>query len=211
MMQFEPETHSQKESGPSNEANGAAPAAVSHVLRVEKRPKRFRFLRSVGIVVLGMVLFGISAWASGALFFDVHIPYLNILLFWGYLLTLSVIWFKIKRRLLALGLTLACFGAVLTWWLLIPPSNNRNWQPDVAVLPFADIQGKRVTLHNIRYCKYRSETDYKVEHYDKTFDLNKLRGVDLYLVYWGSPLIAHTMASFEFGDDDNVCISIETR
>ena len=69
---------------------------------------------------------------------------------------------------------LAAFAVVLVWWLLMPPSNSRNWQPDVAVLPWADIQGDRVTIHNIRNCDYRSETDYTVHYYDKTFDLRKL-------------------------------------
>ena len=68
-----------------------------------------------------------------------------------------------------------------------------------------------VTIHNIRNCDYRTETDYDVRHYDKTFDLDKLRTVDLYMVYWGSPLIAHTMMSFGFADGEHVCFSIETR
>lgn len=106
---------------------------------------------------------------------------------------------------------LAAFAVVLVWWLLMPPSNNRNWQPDVAVLPWAEIQGNRVTIHNIRNCDYRSETDYTVRHYDRTFDLDKLKSVDLSLVYWGSPAIAHTMMSFGFEGDGIVCFSIETR
>jgi len=106
---------------------------------------------------------------------------------------------------------LIAFAVVLGWWLLMPPSNSRNWQPDVAVLPWADIQGNRVTIHNIRNCDYRSETDYTVRHYDKTFDLDKLKSIDLFLVYWGSPYIAHTMLSFGFEGDDFVCFSVETR
>lgn len=106
---------------------------------------------------------------------------------------------------------LAAFAVVLVWWLLMPPSNSRNWQPDVAVLPWAEIEGDRVTIHNIRNCDYRSETDYTVRHYDKTFDLNKLESVDLSLVYWGSPYIAHTMFSFGFEGEGIVCFSIETR
>jgi hypothetical protein len=35
---------------------------------------------------------------------------------------------------------LAAFAVVLVWFLLIPPSNSRDWQPDVAVLPWAEIQ-----------------------------------------------------------------------
>lgn len=106
---------------------------------------------------------------------------------------------------------LAAFSAVLVWWLLMPPSNSRDWQPDVALLPWADIRGNRVTIHNIRNCDYRSETDYTVRHYDKSFDLAKLKSIDLSLVYWGSPYIAHTMLSFGFGDGGTVCFSAETR
>jgi len=41
--------------------------------------------------------------------------------------------------------------------------------------------------------------------------LSKLKGVDFFLVYWGSPKIAHTMMSFDFEGQGNVCFSIETR
>ena len=122
----------------------------------------------------------------------------------GVLLFLRPRW----RGRLVFGLA---WAAVLGWWLTIPPSNSRDWQPDVAVLPYAEIAGNRITIHNIRNCGYRTETDYDVRHYDKTFDLDKLRTVDLYLVYWGSPNIAHTMVSFGFEGGDHVCISIETR
>ena len=114
------------------------------------------------------------------------------------------------NRLAQLGF-LAAFAVVLVWWLFMPPSNSRNWQPDVAVLPWAEIQGTRVTIHNIRNCDYRSETDYTVRHYDRTFDLAKLKSIDLSLVYWGSPYIAHTMLSFGFEGDGVVCFSVETR
>lgn len=93
----------------------------------------------------------------------------------------------------------------------MPPSNSRNWQADVAVLPWADIQGNMVTIHNIRNCDYKTETNYTVRHYDKTFDLAKLKSIDLSLIYWGSPNIAHTMLSFSFGEDGVVCFSAEAR
>src|SRR5204863_2170724 len=71
--------------------------------------------------------------------------------------------------------------------------------------------GDRLAIRNIRNCHYRSESDFDVRHYDKTFDLQKLRTADLFLIYWGSPSIAHTMVSFGFDGGDYVCISIETR
>ncbi|MHB8121288.1 MAG: Lnb N-terminal periplasmic domain-containing protein [Desulfuromonadaceae bacterium] len=106
---------------------------------------------------------------------------------------------------------LAAFAVVLVWWMFMPPSNSRNWQPDVAVLPWAEFQGSRVIIHNIRNCDYRSETDYTVRHYDRTFDLATLKSVDLALVYWGMPYIAHTMLSFKFDEGGVVTFSVETR
>lgn len=106
---------------------------------------------------------------------------------------------------------LCVFGVVLSWWLSLSPSNTRDWQADVAVLPWAEITGDIVTMHNIRHCEYRSETDYTPRYASRTFSLRDLRGVDLFLVYWGSPYIAHTMLSFDFGDGHPVCFSIETR
>jgi hypothetical protein len=103
------------------------------------------------------------------------------------------------------------FALVLAWWLWLPPSNDRDWQPDVATLPSATIMGSTVIVHNIRNCDYRSESDYVVDHYDRTFDLGSLRSMDLFLVDWGLPHIAHTMLSFGFDGDEYVCFSIETR
>ena len=117
---------------------------------------------------------------------------------------------KYSNRPARLGF-LAGFAVVLVWWLLMPPSNIRDWQPDMATLAWADITGDRVSIHNIRNCDYRTETDFTVQHYDKTFDLSKLKGVDFYLVYWGSPNIAHTIMSFDFEEQGNVAFSIETR
>jgi hypothetical protein len=106
---------------------------------------------------------------------------------------------------------LTAFAVVLVYWFLMPPSNNRDWQPDLATLAWAEIVGDKVTIHNIRNVDYRTETDFTVHYYDKTFNLSKLKGVDFFLVYWGSPKIAHTMMSFDFEGQGNVCISIETR
>ncbi len=106
---------------------------------------------------------------------------------------------------------LVLFAALLVWYFSLEPSNERNWQPDVAVLAYADIEGDQITLHNIRNFDYRSETDYTPAYYDKRFDLRRLEGVDLIAVYWMGPAIAHTFVSFAFAGGDHLAISIETR
>jgi hypothetical protein len=106
---------------------------------------------------------------------------------------------------------LALFAIILVWWFSIKPSHNRDWQAEVAVLPYAAMQGSLVTIHNIRNFNYRTETDFDARYYDKTFDINKLTSVDLISVYWMGDAIAHVMISFGFGESDYVTFSIETR
>jgi hypothetical protein len=81
----------------------------------------------------------------------------------------------------------------------------------VAVLPYATVKGEQVTIHNIRNLNYRTETDFDVRYYDKTFDLARLDSVDLIAVYWMGDAIAHVMVSFGFQERDFVTFSIETR
>ncbi len=158
-----------------------------------------------------LALAALTAWALAALWFDLHPAWLRLFLAMAYAGGLLVVLTRIKRRWLAAGLCAGAFLLVLGWWLTLQPSNDRDWQPDVAVLASADIDGNKVTIHNIRNCDYRSETDFDVRHYDKTFDLGQLRTADLFMVYWGSPNMAHTMVSFGFEGGDQLCFSIETR
>lgn len=170
-----------------------------------------RIVRALALCAGFFILLLLTLWAAAALYFDLASPSLRIPAAIAYVLAVICLWIFIKPRKLAFLLTLGAFALVLALWFRLAPSNYRPWQPDVAVLPSASFVGDQVTIRNIRNCLYRSETDYDVRHYDKTFDLAKLRSVDLYFVYWGSPSIAHTMVSFGFEGDDYVCISIETR
>ena len=165
--------------------------------------------RLLCFTALGCVLLACTAWAAAALYFDVRVPWLRTLLTGAYLAALLALWVLVKRRGLNILLTTGGFLFVLAWWLTLRPSNDRDWQPDLAVLAYAD--GNKVTVRNIRNCDYRTETDFAVRYYDKTFDLDRIRTADLYLVYWGSPHMAHTMVSFGFEGGDYLCFSVETR
>lgn len=183
------------------------------VARMAPHLKRTRgVLRIFRYVLVGLILLGMTAWGALAIYYSNLTPAaLRTALASAFALgTIIVLLFVRPRRRAVLGF-LIVFAGVLLWWLAIPPSQNRDWQPDVAVLPFATFAGDLVTIHHIRNNDYRSETDYTVQYYDKTFDLSKLRSLDLFLSYWGSPLIAHTIMSFGFAGDEYVAISIETR
>jgi hypothetical protein len=114
-----------------------------------------------------------------------------------------------RKRVLVIFAVL--FSMVLGWWFSISPSNERAWQPDVAHLPYAIINGDQVVIHNVRNFSYRSETDYQPVYETRTYDLSKLESVDLFTVYWMGPAIAHTIISFGFAGDDYLAVSIEAR
>ena len=103
------------------------------------------------------------------------------------------------------------FALLLGWWLRIPPRNDRDWQPEVAVLAWADVDGDDVVIHNVRNNDYRTPTEYTSRYEDRRVSLSALRSLDLFLSYWGSPMIAHTIMSFGFDDGAFVAFSIETR
>lgn len=115
-----------------------------------------------------------------------------------------------KRKI---GVVCGLIGLIiLVWWASIRPSNNRNWALDQAILPYAEINGNVVHIHNIRNFTYRSTSDYTPNYYDKTFDITKLKRI-YYIVepfsdWEGS---AHTFISFEFEGPQFLAISIEIR
>jgi hypothetical protein len=111
----------------------------------------------------------------------------------------------------ALAAWLVLLLGVLVWWGTLQPSNDRDWLPNVARLPWASVEGNTVTVHNIRNFSYRSEHDYAPAWYDKSYDLNKLEGVDIIATYWMGPDIAHVFVSFAFAGGDHLAMSIETR
>src|SRR3954463_12858945 len=161
------------------------------------RPNRLRrSLLAIGLVISMLVLLFCTLWAAAALYFDVRIAWLRVPLAIAYLLAVLAIAIVVKGAWKRIAWAAGGFVLVLTWWLTLQPSNNRDWQPGLAQLAYADIAGNTVTVHNIRNCDYRSESDFDVHYYDKTFDLDKIRAADLYMVYWGSPHMAHTMVSF---------------
>lgn len=130
----------------------------------------------------------------------------------GFLATVAGIFrldWSLPRRLLFLGVS---WLVVLGWWLSIAPRQDRDWQVDVARLSSVTREGDDiVAIHNVRDFAYGAEPD-DVEHWeDRTYDLATVRGVDLFVSYWGPTLMAHTIMSWVFEDGRHLAISIETR
>lgn len=150
-----------------------------------------------------------TAWGAGAIYYaPVPLPSALALAFAGGT-ALAFLFLPRRRRTLIAFAVL--FALLVVAWRQIPASNNRDWQPDVAVAPWATVDGDRVTIHGVRNFDYRTETDFVPRWEDRTYDLRTLDSADLVAVYWGSPAIAHIMVSFGFAGRDYLAISIETR
>jgi hypothetical protein len=177
-----------------------------------RRSPDVRALRWASWVALAVLLIPAIGWSSLALRYGLPLPdgvrvAIALALPCAALLA---IWRVPRRRTALAGGVIALTAGSATLYAQ-SASHERDWVPEVSVLPWAEIDGDRVTLHNIRSCDYRSESDFDLRHRNDTFDLTRMTGVDLFQVYWGSPAIAHTMLSFGFDDGRRICLSVETR
>jgi hypothetical protein len=152
-----------------------------------------------------------SIWAFGALWFDFPIKAIRHAVAVLYALSIVTVFLALKNRWRAQAFVAAAFILIAGWWLTLKPSNDRDWKPDVARTAWAEIDGNRVTLHNVRNCDYRSEASYTPHWETRVVDLSHLQGIDVAITYWGSPWIAHPIVSFQFDNTLPVCFSIETR
>ena len=168
-------------------------------------------MKVAGRALLALAILGLAAWAAAALTLGPPHATAGAVAIVAVGLFAAVFAVLPRLRRWPLAVFAAAFVAVLIRWHFVQPSNDRDWQPDVAVLPFATFDGDLVTIHNIRNFDYRTETDYTPRYYDKTFDLRQLDSADLIAVYWMGDAIAHIMVSFGFAEHDFVTVSIETR
>jgi hypothetical protein len=129
-------------------------------VRATKPLPWFRVLRTTGLTVLWVVLALMTLWAVAALYVDLRVAVLRIPVSAIYVVAMIAILVKVKRPLRAAALCFAGFCIVLTWWLCLKPSNQGDWQADTARTASVEINGDRVTIHNLRNCAYRTETDY---------------------------------------------------
>jgi hypothetical protein len=147
----------------------------------------------------------VTIWAAAALWFDFPVSWLRWPLALGYLAFAAAV----GRKRIAIWLV--SLALVIGWWFSLKPNENRNWQPDVARVSWAEIRDGRATIHNIRNCDYVSEMNYTPHWETKTVFLSDVRGVDLFLSHWGMDWIGHTIVSFAFADGSRLATSIEAR
>jgi hypothetical protein len=163
-------------------------------------------------LLTALLLLPLAAWAAAALWFDAPMSRPAAAVLALLFAAACAVPFVLQRSAArAATAVLLLVGTVLAWWLSIQPRNDRDWLPDVARPARAQLDGSRLTIENVRDFRYRSETDFDERWETRTFDLDRLRSLDLFLSHWGSPHIAHTIVSWDFEDGPPLAVSIETR
>lgn len=170
-----------------------------------------RAVRFILWSLLWLILTACLLWAAGALYFDFPIISLRLSIVIAFASAVFAALIFVRGRWSKFITVFALFAVIDLWWLTLRPSDDRPWQPDVAQTAWAEISGDDVTLHNVRNCDYRTETDFTTNWETRTVRLSHISGLDIAIMYWGSPLMAHPIVSFRFDDTLPICFSIETR
>lgn len=151
------------------------------------------------------------AWASLAIYYS-NLPWswLRLVLALGFaIFGIWMLWIA-RKRVFSLVFALG-FVVVLGWWLSIKPTHDRPWQPEVAVMPRAVINGDKVLITGVRNFDYRSRNDFTIRYEDREVLLSHLIGLDFFISYWMPGPVGHTFVSFIFDNAPPISISIETR
>ena len=162
---------------------------------------------AIGFLVRLLVV----AWTTLAIYFS-NLPWPELRLALAVVFaafTAWALWLSSRHRMRTVAYVLVV--GVVGWWLTITPSHDRNWRPEVAVLPRAFIDGDHVRLTGVRNFDYRSRNDFTVHYEEREIDLSHLTGLDFYVSYWAEGPVAHTFVSFDFDNAAPLSISIETR
>jgi hypothetical protein len=152
-------------------------------------------------------------WGSLAIWFRlVPAPPLREILVGGLLLlALAAIVCLVLRRWRVVALYVVCFAAVFGWWATLQPSTDRVWADDVARMASGTVEGNQLVVRNVRNFLWRSDTDFDAKWETRSYDLDRLTGLDLIMSYWSGESIAHAIVSFGFADGQHLAFSIEIR
>lgn len=166
------------------------------------------FFKGVSSLLLALTW----AWGCTALFLSGPEPgWLQLALTISFAASLPLVFLWTRSFIKGLPLCLLLFGLLLGWWNTLQPATNKDWAADVARISYGEIQENNLTMYNVRNFSYIGE-EIETERWEtREYPLEQLKGLDIFLSYWASDHIAHTILSWGFGDGQHLAISIETR
>jgi len=156
-------------------------------------------IETVAGVLASVAVLAAAAWTAGAVYYDAF-----GMRWWGRVIALLWIAAVVAGLLFwrplwhPVAAALAVFAGVLAWWWQLSPRSDRPWRPELAVTASAEIDGDRVRVQNVRHAEYRTLDDVTPRYDDRSVALSRLRGMDLLISSWGSAVMCHPFAIFEF-------------
>ena len=177
-------------------------------------------MRAVGltlrIIAAIVVIAPLSAWSALALWYRLPTPEAvrgaAAIVFAALgLMTIVALFMRRSRSLIALAVFAVAFAGLLAWWSTIKPPLDGDWAPDVARQTTGTIEGDILTLSDVRDFDWRTDSDFTEKWSRRSYDLSKLKTLDLFLAYWAGPEMAHVIMSFGFEDGDHIAWSVEVR
>ena len=173
-----------------------------------------RILRIVGTGALVVFLFLSVVWANLAIAYQlpgsaaVRIGACLVLNLIALAASEAIVRRKHWRAVLVYA---AAYALLLAWSGSISASNDKNWAADVVHGITGIVDRDRLSVSSVRNFSWRTEAEYTPAWEERTYDLSQLRALDLFLIYWMGPSIAHTIMSFGFDDKRYLDFSIELR
>ncbi|MBA2663335.1 MAG: DUF4105 domain-containing protein [Bradymonadaceae bacterium] len=100
----------------------------------------------------------------------------------------------------------------LGFWGAQAPSNERVWEEPSSRTAWAVVDGRQVTVHDVRDFRYQDDGTWVAGWYDATYDLADIEQSYLVLTRFGGVEgLAHVMVSFRFKGDRFIVLSVEIR
>ena len=117
--------------------------------------------RSLGWLIAGIWFLCralLIAWATLAIYYS-NLPWAGLRLGLAMAFAAFAIWaFWLSRQRRMPVVALGLFLGVVAWWISIRPSHDREWRPEVAVMPRVVIDGDRIritVLNRLGECRRR--------------------------------------------------------
>ena len=162
-----------------------------------------RVLRGLIAAIKILIQLLVITWTTLAIYFS-NLPWPALRLGLAAAFAAFAIWaFWLSRRRRMPAVAIALVIGVIAWWLTIAPSGDRDWRPEVAVMPRALIDGDHVRITGVRNFDYRCRNDFTPHYEEREVGLSHLTGLDFFVSYFIEGPVAHTFVSFIF---DNAAI-----
>lgn len=112
------------------------------------------------------------------------------------------------RSILVFALPLT---ALLVWFAMIEPRNDRIWSPEMARTLSYTRDGDEIVVTNVRNFAWTGPDTADERWETRRYSLNDLAAVDALSLYWKGDRVAHTYFSFVWTNGEALSLSVEIR